>query len=258
MDIDANLRHLRRAGDALGSAASTAGLDTDVPTCPGWRVRDLVHHIGGVHRWAAANVAAGANRAITLADALARDPVPSDDVLLEWYANGLDALVGVLAATPAGKPAWTFVPTADPLAFWARRQTQETVIHSVDVDRAAGTTTHGALTPELASDGVDELLTVLLPRLITRRGGDPASLSDRERSLAIHTFDTGNRWHLHAGPTAFTVSTGEDAAAVTAQCTVAGATEQVYLMLWNRADPAEVTATGDPSVLEWWRGSVHV
>ena len=35
-------------------AAAVAGADPDgtVPTCPEWTVRDLVRHMGGVHRWA--------------------------------------------------------------------------------------------------------------------------------------------------------------------------------------------------------------
>ncbi|QVQ52182.1 maleylpyruvate isomerase family mycothiol-dependent enzyme [Spiractinospora alimapuensis] len=257
MDTESHLEHLRRAGDVLGSSAVRAGLDADVPTCPGWRVRDLIHHVGEVHRWAAANVAAVDAHQVPRAEALARDPVPHDDALVDWFADGLDALHRVLVAAPAGKPCWTFTPTADPLAFWARRQAHETVIHSVDADRAARAVTHDALTPELASDGVDELLTVLLPRLVARRGGDPSALSARERSLAVHTHDTNGRWFLHASPTAFTVSAGTDAEDGNAQCGVTGDAETVYLALWNRSDSPELMVSGDLSVMEWWRDSVH-
>lgn len=44
---------LRDACTALGVYAGRAGDDAPVPTCPGWRVRDLVAHVADVHRQAA-------------------------------------------------------------------------------------------------------------------------------------------------------------------------------------------------------------
>ncbi|MGW4276834.1 maleylpyruvate isomerase N-terminal domain-containing protein, partial [Streptomyces seoulensis] len=48
---------LDREGRLLAAAADEAGTDAEVPTCPGWRVRDLLEHTGLVHEWAAAFVA---------------------------------------------------------------------------------------------------------------------------------------------------------------------------------------------------------
>ena len=48
---------LRHEGELLAGAAEQAGWDAAVPPCPGWVVRDLVHHTGSVHRWAAGYVA---------------------------------------------------------------------------------------------------------------------------------------------------------------------------------------------------------
>lgn len=53
MEVPALLDRLRVEGGLLGDAAARAGLAADVPTCPGWTVRDLLPHIGGIHRWAA-------------------------------------------------------------------------------------------------------------------------------------------------------------------------------------------------------------
>lgn len=44
MDVGERIDALRREGRLLVDAA--------VRTCPGWVVRDLVRHLGGVHRWA--------------------------------------------------------------------------------------------------------------------------------------------------------------------------------------------------------------
>src|SRR6266568_3595674 len=54
MEVVEHLEALRREGALLADAASAVELDAPVPHCPGWRVRVLVRHTGGVHRWAAA------------------------------------------------------------------------------------------------------------------------------------------------------------------------------------------------------------
>jgi hypothetical protein len=47
---------LRREGDAFGAAVAAGQLARAVPTCPEWTLRELAHHVGRVHHWAAANV----------------------------------------------------------------------------------------------------------------------------------------------------------------------------------------------------------
>ena len=52
MEIDEHLARLRSDGELLATAIEAAGPDASVPTCPEWKVRDLMHHVGGIHRWA--------------------------------------------------------------------------------------------------------------------------------------------------------------------------------------------------------------
>jgi hypothetical protein len=59
MRVDEHLEVLRRDGKVLAEVAQRAGLNAVVPACPGWRVRDVLLHIGGVHRWATAYLTAG-------------------------------------------------------------------------------------------------------------------------------------------------------------------------------------------------------
>jgi hypothetical protein len=47
---------LDRDGALLADAAAEAGLTASVPTCPGWRVRDLLKHQAYVHAWATRHV----------------------------------------------------------------------------------------------------------------------------------------------------------------------------------------------------------
>ncbi|QBR05060.1 hypothetical protein D7Y56_03435 [Streptomyces sp. S501] len=52
MEVSKHLDAFGAEGLALASAARDAGPEALVPTCPGWRVRDLIRHTGMVHRWA--------------------------------------------------------------------------------------------------------------------------------------------------------------------------------------------------------------
>ena len=53
MEIATHIDALRTQGELMALAAGAgAGPDDPVPSCPEWTVRDLVRHLGGVHRWA--------------------------------------------------------------------------------------------------------------------------------------------------------------------------------------------------------------
>jgi len=52
VEVSEHLDAFGAEGLALASAARDAGPEALVPTCPGWRVRDLIRHTGMVHRWA--------------------------------------------------------------------------------------------------------------------------------------------------------------------------------------------------------------
>ena len=52
MDVPDYVEQLRRDGERLATVASFTDPRARVPTCPDWSLRDLVRHVGGVHRWA--------------------------------------------------------------------------------------------------------------------------------------------------------------------------------------------------------------
>jgi Mycothiol maleylpyruvate isomerase N-terminal domain len=59
VEIAEHIICLRSEGELLARAAESVPLDTPVPSCPGWRARDLLAHLGFVHRWATGYVAGG-------------------------------------------------------------------------------------------------------------------------------------------------------------------------------------------------------
>ncbi len=238
MNVDDFVVQLGRHGTALADAAAAAGLDAAVPTCPDWSVRDLLGHIGAVHRWAASIV----RDARTDAGGPLETP-PSDRELVDWYVAGHAALIDVLTAAAPTLECWAFLPAPSPLAFWARRQAHETAIHRRDADSAAGRGTE--FDPAFAVDGIDELLCGFLARPRGRLVADPPV------TLGVDATDGGAAaaWTLHIGPESRQVETGE----ANGDCVLSGAAADLYPFLWNRRDIDGIAVTGDPTVLELWR-----
>ncbi len=149
--FEAHVAALAAQGARLAAVATAAGLEAAVPTCPRWTVRDVLAHVGGVHRWAAAHVAGARSEPLSSEERRAAFRAPPDGSLLDWYAAGHTALVAVLRDAGPERPCRTFLPGSTGSASWARRQVHETAIHRADVESAAGVRT--SIDGWLASDG---------------------------------------------------------------------------------------------------------
>ncbi|HMD46105.1 MAG TPA: maleylpyruvate isomerase family mycothiol-dependent enzyme [Acidimicrobiales bacterium] len=237
MDVMAHVAELRRNGDLLATAAAEAGPDAPVPPCPDWNVRDLVHHLGGVHRWATSFVDGRTDPQGAGLDEIV-GTWPGDDELVGWFLEGCEALAASLASAPADLDCWTFLPAPTPLAMWARRQDHEAAIHRVDAELAAGLPSEGFST-DMAADGVDELLVCFVGR---RRGPPPGGAG---RTLAVSATDAGQEWLLTFGPEQIDVTSGSGRA----DCTLSGAAADLYLALWNRRGLDGIAADGDLEVV---------
>jgi uncharacterized protein (TIGR03083 family) len=227
---------VRRATDRFAAGLAGAEPGSAVPACPGWTVRDLVTHLGNVHSWAAGIVESGEQFS-------GADGRPDPDALRQWYAERAGALVDTLAAADPDEPCWNFAGVHQTNGFWNRRQVHETQMHLVDLDQAHGRVT--ALDPGECADGVTESFEVFLPRLHAR--GFPADLTGPVSFVAT---DVGHHWTLHpteAGPPSIV-----DGAL--AEDRVEGTAEQLWLLLWKRADDG-VVRIGDPDRLSRLLGS---
>ncbi|RKN38540.1 maleylpyruvate isomerase family mycothiol-dependent enzyme [Streptomyces hoynatensis] len=248
---------LTREGELFLGTALRAGLAAEVPTCPGWRVRDLVRHLGHVHRWATGFVADGLQRFVPPGE----EAVP-DGELADWYASGHRALLAALAKAPEDLECWTFLPgPATGRRFWARRQAHETAIHRMDAQAAAGE----AISPvdaEFAEDGIDELVTGF--------HGRPRSRVRRERPgvLRIRASDRAEAdWTVavsaappRVGRTAPEAG-GAPAAGgrVAADCEISGPAAVLYPALWNRPhDRAALTVRGERELADLWASAAAV
>ncbi|MFD3659222.1 maleylpyruvate isomerase family mycothiol-dependent enzyme [Streptomyces sp. NPDC058659] len=247
MKIAEHITALETAGRALAEAAAEAGPDTEVPTCPGWRVRDLLRHTTMVHRWATAFVVEG----YTTYHPDGGEPALDGDELLAYYREGHAGLVAALRAAPETLECWTFLPAPSPLAFWARRQAHETIVHRADAESALATGP-GTVDPVSAADGIDELLCGFHGRDSSRvRTPGP-------RILRVRATDTGDVWTVRLSATEPPrTERGTQAAAAgpgaAADAEFSGTAGRLYLTLWNRLPADAVTLTGDDELARLWR-----
>ena len=198
MEIAEHITAVGQEAKLLAEAAERAGLDVDVPSCPGWDMRELLRHLGMIHLWAAGHVAKLQDE--SWGDDLAKLTEfwpelgvfwPDDDRLVAWYLETNANLVHTLETAPHDVEAWTFLPAPSPLAMWARRQAHETAVHRFDGEHAAGI--GSTFDPVFASDGVDEIVAGFAPR----KSEFPI---DRARTMGVHATDTDDRWHVTLSP----------------------------------------------------------
>ena len=249
MDVPDYVDQLRRDGERLARVASFADPGAPVPTCPDWSLRDLVHHVGGVHRWATGFVR-GAGRQPPDGD-LERfvEGWPEDAGLVAWFSDGHRALVEALASAPADLETWTFLEAPTPLAFWARRQAHETAIHRVDAERAGGDVT--GFPSGFAVDGIDELLL-----RFANRSGRPLPTVETARSMVVRAKDEPRSWRVTFASSGFQIEA--DPIDDDAELLVTGDASELYVLLWNRRDAAGSEMDGEPELLDLWRETVQI
>lgn len=248
LSFPTHLDGLREALLAFTRYADRAGLRAGVPTCPEWDVRALIAHQGMVHRWAAGLLSGQSSDT----EALEREGRGAVDPV-EWLRDGAIELAGALSRAPETVAAPVFLKDAPaPRAFWARRQCHETTIHAVDAMAASlGAAPVPAQTwvrPELALDGIDELLCGFLPRSkSTLRSTSPVV-------FAIRPDEGDLAWQVRVTeePAVTTVLARSDAGLDAADVQVTGPAVDLYLRLWNRAP---VT---DDDGLQLWREKSRV
>jgi uncharacterized protein (TIGR03083 family) len=248
LSLDDHLAALVRSGAALGEAAAAAGLEAKVPTCPAWDVTDLLVHQGMVHRWAAANLRGERDHDTAASQAEGKAAAS----LLDWYTQSLAALVDTLRATAEDAKAMVFLRDAPPpRRFWARRQAHETTIHSIDAIAARSqrwpTASDVAIDPELAADGIDELLMGFITR------GKGRLHTAQPYTMLIRTDDTGHAWTLRITDGPIVAAPG---AILRPEVVFSGTAVQLYLSLWNRAD--EITTNGRSDLIDQWRKQIRI
>ncbi|MEX2405755.1 MAG: maleylpyruvate isomerase family mycothiol-dependent enzyme [Actinomycetota bacterium] len=234
MDYTTYVEHVRQDGQRLADSAS-GSLSNAVPSCPGWTVRDLVSHVAGVYEHKIACTELGC----------APDPWPpewpADRDPLEWLGDAHQRLLAMFASSSPSTPSATWWPPDQTVGFWARRMAQETAVHRIDGELAVGSPT--PVDAELAVDGVDEILVIML-------AGDWSDEPDDAATGQTVAISTGGRtWRVTLERES--VSIAEEAGDTDA--TLGGDPSDVLLWLWGRSPDERLTRSGDEATIRLLR-----
>jgi uncharacterized protein (TIGR03083 family) len=227
--------------ELLVNAASSAGLDRPVPSCPGWTAADLVTHVGHVYLHKAAVMREGKWPDPWPPESLPADPLAVLDV-------GYRDLTSEFASRRPDEPSLTWYGPEQTVGFWVRRMAQETVVHRMDAQLAAGQ----AVTPapdDLGIDGVDEVLKRFLgygsaqwpEEYATVEGGHLAD--DAGTDTIVITAGPAS-WTVRPTPKSVSITDGADNAA---RAKLSADPDAMLRWLWGRAGDDVVIATGDPA-----------
>ena len=224
MELDEYLPVLQKANVRFAEAAAAAVLEhgwaARVPGCPDWNLADLVWHLGEVqHFWAwivrtRAADPSGCSR-------LERRP---DDELLGFFAGSSAELETVLAGADPAERVWTWAPRRD-VAFVLRRQAQEAVVHTADVEQVLGDLR--PIPADVGLDGIDEWLELMVP------AGLPLGPPAGAHPVVLHALDADTERTLFPGTRPFPI------AALT------GTAGDLLLALWHRLPLEVLTVDGD-------------
>jgi uncharacterized protein (TIGR03083 family) len=209
-----------RMDDAAAEAVLAHGWSAPVPGCPDWRLADLVRHVAEVqHFWAWV--------VRTRATDPAGYPKPSrhpDDELLGWLDAQHAELEAALAGVDPAERVWTWAPQQD-VAFVLRRQVQEAVVHTVDVEQVLGDVR--PIPTPIGLDGLDEWLEVMVP------GALPDGPPESAHPVVFHAVDAGAQRTLFPGSRPFPIAA------------LIGTAGDLLLTVWRRVPLEVLTVDGD-------------
>jgi uncharacterized protein (TIGR03083 family) len=230
--------------DRFASSLTGAELDATVVTCPDWTVRDLVSHVGGLHRWSTELVTSGI-LAETWRSSLPLD-YPDGAAPLEawraWLTTGAADACRTFAAAEQAAPVWAW--GADQHArFWPRRMLFETAIHRIDLDLTLGRAPD--LPVGVAVEGIDEQLENL--PFVARWNGEVGRLRGAGEMLGFTASDADASWRVRLEADGWWWDRGSDGSNVVAEAT----TVDLLLLMVGRPVP-DVAIRGDRALLERW------
>jgi uncharacterized protein (TIGR03083 family) len=243
MHRDEYLAHLARDGGRM-AALARGDLDVPVPTCPDWTLRDLIEHTVGVYGW------------LTEAGRIDREGPPDKRVDVvppegqshaDWLQATLDRTIATMSPIEPDARRWTWANGPGHVAQWYfRRLAQETLVHRLDAELAAGAVT--AVDAALAVDGVDEMCDVFLP-LATGQ-----AIGGNGETLHLHATDADGEWLLTLQPDRVDVTRGH----AKGDAAIRGSARDLLFEMWGREPIGDVEVFGDDAVVATFRAAARI
>lgn len=220
------------AEGSLLSDVARGDLQREVPSCPGWTVRDAVQHLAQVYEHKIACIGLAGDKP----GPWPPPEWPEDRDPIAWLDDARRRLADTLRTTDPAAPSWTWWPEDQTAGFWARRMAHETAIHRVDVQLAFGSPTPVA--EDLALDGIEELLDLML-------AGDWTDLPQPELTGEVTLTTTQRSWSVKMTPERVTIADGP----APAHATIEAEPSPLLLWLYGRAGDEAVAASGERDVV---------
>jgi uncharacterized protein (TIGR03083 family) len=230
MDSNLFLAALDRDSTAFVDACEVAGLSTEVASCPGWAVADLLWHMTEVHDFWRTIVSEQRDDW----QGYEQPPRPVDEGLADLYRRGRVALLETLTAVDPATVVWTW-SSDKTAAFVIRRMMHETAVHLWDATAAAGLV--NPIEAALASDGIDEFLTHFMGNIAD--GAAPVG-----GSVHLHCGDVAGEWTVRESVDGFDVAREHSKG----DCAIRGSASDILLALWRRVPLASCDVVGDAEV----------
>ncbi|MGA7049940.1 MAG: maleylpyruvate isomerase family mycothiol-dependent enzyme [Mycobacterium sp.] len=231
------LTSIETNGRALLGMAADCDLDSPVPACPEWTLRDLLEHVAGSNRWVTKCV----TERLTPQKRILPPGPSGRDELKKWSQESLDELLTVLSATAPEQLVWT--PIQGPLGstWWRRTAALEGAIHRNDAENAL------SMNPEtiharLALGGIDEYAEEFLPLMLHAVPEQPPVTA-----LLLSPTDVDDSRLLSLIPA------GDDRDPGPAEVELSATASELLLWMWNRVPDGTVTVRGDDAVMQWWK-----
>lgn len=248
MQYEDHVQHLNRYSLSFLDLARSADLDSAVPSCPGWTVADLVHHLAEVqHFWG------------SIVDGRLDDPGgvepkerPSNEALIELFDDSRRLLEQALDKAAAGDRCWSWSEAGGTVGWVARRQHHEAAIHLADLALASGR--QPQILHSTAVDGISEMIDVML-------GDFPGWMSYEPKWLVeidVDEFDVATLMTVgllsgtgpESGQVYLDLPGTRRAEYGLPDAIVSGPAEAMDLWMWGRGPVDGLTVTGEGEAVE--------
>lgn len=202
---------------------------------------DLVRHVAEVYLHKSACMRLNARPSSWPPAGLAEEE-PMALLERSWATLGED-----FASRAPADAAFTWYDPDQTVGFWIRRMAQETVIHRVDAEQAAGRTI-APIPDDLAEDGIDELLRCFLEYGSRRWHEEFVDALATVEGGTVQIATPGRSWLVWAERDGIHVDEAPDGGRKP-DAVVRGRPHDVLLRLWHRATDEAVLVSGDPAAL---------
>lgn len=250
MSDETLINSMREQTRLLASWARDADPAMPVPSCPDWRLADLVEHVGATQQWVAA-LAEGQVVEAEAAFTVTWEKAPAQPAWADWLHRSAERAAAALAEAPSGAEVFDPSGGGDGVTFWKRRLFGEISVHRIDAALTVGEPYE--LSGSLAGVAVDDWLdTIASAGWAANVPGFADAMRGDGQTVAWVADDIGRAWVLRRGDAPLTLTRDTGDSVPTSDVTVRGPAVDLLHVVSRRRPLDQDTAckvTGDRTEL---------